>query len=120
MVHLVRSLCAHSSVRSHGPNFLRPMLAGYIEPSQLKQKFRQRRFSAKIRLGKVPNPFTHRQVYRNGWTSLSSADEVRSATEILEEHNFLRAVETPPPSIVGGRPTTLYAINPRLKVKGVR
>lgn len=64
----------------------------------------------KITGGRLPNPFTGRDVYNNGWSGLSTPEDVEKAAEILEEAFWIRSktVQT------GGRPKVQYRINPKL------
>jgi hypothetical protein len=62
----------------------------------------------RIRRGEVPNPFTLRDVYLKGWTRLSDAEKARAAASLLEDLDWLRSE----PLQTGGRPKTLYWINP--------
>jgi len=57
--------------------------------------------------------FTLRDVYQNDWRALETPDAVRSALTILENAGWVRPLllETKP---TGGRPSELYAINPRV------
>jgi putative DNA primase/helicase len=55
--------------------------------------------------------FTVREVYRNGWTGLDSAEMVHDALEILDDAHWVRPVAAK----TNGRPSEAYAINPRLK-----
>jgi hypothetical protein len=62
--------------------------------------------------GRLPSPFTARDVYRNAWTGLTEPRVVQGALEGLAALGWLRseAVRTP----AGGRPTVRFRINPRL------
>jgi putative DNA primase/helicase len=66
---------------------------------------------AKLRKGAVGagGPFRLRDVYRQGWTMLASLQQAERAAEMLADLDYLRAdrVET------GGRPTTVYQVNPK-------
>jgi putative DNA primase/helicase len=57
--------------------------------------------------------FTVRDVYRNEWQGLSTVEAVRQVLPILEDANWIRPV-LPEPKAGGGRPTELYALNPRI------
>lgn len=61
--------------------------------------------------GEVPEIFTARDVYRNGWRGLSEPDEVKKALEVLEAHHYLRSCELS----TGGRSSLEYHLNPRAK-----
>ena len=68
--------------------------------------------AAQLTHGRLPSPFTARDVYRNEWTGLTEPRVVQGALEGLAELGWLRpeAVRTP----AGGRPTVRFRINPRL------
>ncbi len=65
----------------------------------------------KIQGGRLPNPFTAREVYNNGWSGLSTPEDVEKAVEILEEAFWVKSKKTQ----TGGRPKFQYWINPKLK-----
>jgi putative DNA primase/helicase len=66
----------------------------------------------KIRGGKVPNPFTARQIYRNQWTGLSELDDIDRAVDLLEELNWLKIEAITHQQ--GGRPTKTLSHQPEL------
>jgi len=55
--------------------------------------------------------FTVRDVYRNDWSRLDTPERVRTALEILKDAGWVRQIESERPT---GRPSEVYAINPRL------
>ena len=55
--------------------------------------------------------FSVRDVYANDWSGLGTPDEVRAAVRVLEEAGWARAVQHKPET---GRPSEVYAINPRI------
>jgi putative DNA primase/helicase len=55
--------------------------------------------------------FTVREVYRSDWKGLDGPETVREALEILTDANWVRPVSAK----ANGRPSEVYAINPRLK-----
>jgi hypothetical protein len=55
--------------------------------------------------------FTLRDVYGNHWSGLSTPEEARPAVQILESYGWLRKE---PADRTKGRPSELYAINPRI------
>jgi hypothetical protein len=59
--------------------------------------------------------FTARDVYQNDWSGLGTADEVRAALRLLEDAGWVRLEK---PRSETGRPSEVYAINP--KIGGVR
>ena len=72
------------------------------------------RLAERIKSGRVPSPFTVRQVAQNDWSGLNSAEQVERAVGKLEQLNWLRGVEV----ATGGRPKTEYHINPLVERKG--
>ena len=56
--------------------------------------------------------FALRDVYRNGWTGLTTPEEARAALRLLEEAGWIRREGNDPGP---GRPSENYSINPRLK-----
>lgn len=55
--------------------------------------------------------FTIRDVYSNDWSGLGTPDEVRAAVRVLEDAGWVRAEPHKPET---GRPSEVYAINPRI------
>lgn len=69
----------------------------------------------RIRVGKLPDPFTAKDVYKNGWHMLKGRVEVEAACAVLEEEYWLYKEHTKPPRKQGGRPPLeRYLINPAL------
>lgn len=63
---------------------------------------------AKIKAGKVPNPFSARDdIYEKKWAGLNTA-ETHEAISILIEHGYLYTEEV----LTSGRPRRVYFINP--------
>ena len=61
----------------------------------------------RIRKGDLPASFSSRDVWRPGWTMLSSRTQVSGALQLLVDYGWLREehIET------GGRPATVYHLN---------
>lgn len=70
-----------------------------------------RSLAKRIKEGVLPSGFTLRDVYRAGWSGLSERDEAQAAVDLLIDLNWLRPLELK----TGGRPQTVYRINPKLK-----
>jgi hypothetical protein len=68
--------------------------------------------AARLTRGRLPSPFTARDVYRNEWTGLAEPRVVQGALACLEELGWLRSEAIRAPD--GGRPTVRFRINPRL------
>ena len=66
-----------------------------------------------IQAGDLTSPFALRDVYRPGWSSVSTRDAAAAAIGVLLDLTWLRAegIKTGP---AGGRPTACYHINPKL------
>jgi putative DNA primase/helicase len=68
--------------------------------------------AAQLTHGRLPSPFTARDVYRNAWTGLTEPRVVQGALEGLAELGWIRAKAVRARD--GGRPTVRFRINPRL------
>jgi putative DNA primase/helicase len=66
----------------------------------------------KIKDGKLPNPFTSREIYNSGWADLSNPEDVMHALEVLEDAGWVELFETK--NLTGGRPKVLCYINPKI------
>jgi hypothetical protein len=62
--------------------------------------------------GKLDEGFTVRDLVRKQWTGITTTLQAETALAILEEHGWVQGMETTNPI---GRPTTRYAINPRVR-----
>jgi hypothetical protein len=69
-----------------------------------------------IRDGDLSDTFTARDVYRKQWSGLSTAKEVIEPLNLLEDYGWLRSV-TIKSQLDGGRPTTTYILNPKVRAK---
>jgi hypothetical protein len=67
----------------------------------------------RIKRGDLKSPFKVRDVYRNGWSGLSTRESTQHAVDILCEHRWIKAEEAGSDS-KGGRPTIQYQINPKV------
>lgn len=68
----------------------------------------------KISSGSIKDGFTLRDVYRNGWSLLSSPKDVAEAVEVLLDHGWLQSYTDKIPGM-DGRPTIRFIINPLLR-----
>lgn len=66
-----------------------------------------------VEQGDLPDPFTARDVYRKHWAGLTLPKEVAAPLELLVDLQWIRplVIQT------GGRSTTHYQINPKVRVK---
>ncbi|MBC7835119.1 MAG: DUF3987 domain-containing protein [Phycisphaerales bacterium] len=65
---------------------------------------------ARVRCGDIADGFAPREVYRKGWSGLSSREEVKGAVELLMDLGWLEEERAPTP----GRTGTTYRINPKI------
>jgi putative DNA primase/helicase len=68
---------------------------------------------SRIRKGDLADDFSARDVYRRGWSNLSDRDHVQAGLDLLCDLDWIAPVDKR--SHAGGRPTTYYHINPRVK-----
>jgi hypothetical protein len=89
-------------LEEHALRIYQSAVDGDIEPAQqLAERIKQ----------SVPNPFTVRLVVKKGWSGLDTSESVEQAIAVLEDHGWLvREEKGSGPE--GGRPTTLFHINP--------
>jgi putative DNA primase/helicase len=64
----------------------------------------------RIRKGDLPGEFPARDIYRNGWAQLSDLEQVADALRLLIDYDWLREIKR---TDTGGKPATLYQVNPR-------
>jgi putative DNA primase/helicase len=64
----------------------------------------------RIMAGEIASPFCTRDVYRNHWTGLATPAEADGGIRVLSDYEWIR----PERVTTGGRPTTIYHINPRV------
>ena len=68
----------------------------------------------KIKSGALKDKFTARDIYRNQWAGLTSANETAEPLSLLEDFGWIRSV-TVKSAPNGGRPSVHYLINPKMK-----
>jgi hypothetical protein len=67
-----------------------------------------------VRKGKLEDGFTVRDVLRKCWHGLTEGADIEAALSGLEEDGWLRGAFVSG-GLSGGRPTTRYWINPRVR-----
>jgi putative DNA primase/helicase len=67
---------------------------------------------AKLRTGKLKTTFKTRDVYRAGWSGLSSPDEAWPAIHLLRDYGYLFEVEE---KDTGGRPSQTFKAHPSIR-----
>ena len=68
----------------------------------------------KIKAGKLDDNFSARDVYLKGWSHLPTPEGTHAALRLLMDLDYLCRIDRPT-SVVGGRPTHVYRINPRIR-----
>jgi hypothetical protein len=63
--------------------------------------------------GKLDDKFTARDVWKKGWSGITSTADAEAALSVLEAHDWVAGVQTIDQP---GRPTTRYLINPKTRV----
>jgi hypothetical protein len=66
-----------------------------------------------IEAGDVTHGVRTRDIWRKGWQSLATANDLREAVEVLEEHGWVRRKTVKPAG--GGRPSEQLHIHPALR-----
>jgi hypothetical protein len=69
----------------------------------------------RIKSSEIHDGFTVRDVYRKGWSLLSSPKEATEATEQLCDLGWLRSVKDERKNLHEGKPATRYFMHPSLK-----
>jgi putative DNA primase/helicase len=67
--------------------------------------------AAKIKGGELKDDFSSRDVWRPGWSMLTDVGEVQKGLDLLVDLDWLDVRQ----EHTGGRPRTIYSINPRLQ-----
>jgi len=90
--------------------YLEPHAKRVYEPIVSPGRQAAARLAKKIASGQLTSPFTEREVLRKGWTGLTKRQDVRAGLDQLEGLHWLRREGLR--NSDGGRPTTLYHVNP--------
>ena len=72
-----------------------------------------RELARHVQNGDLGCRFTTREVYFKGWSGLGDPDCARSALQLLEDAEWIRR-EAVVPSPAGGRPSEVWAVNPKV------
>lgn len=68
----------------------------------------------KIKLGKIKPAFRVRDIYRNGWSGLTTPEETRAALRMLLDYGYVREVETEPDR-TGGRASETFQAHQNIR-----
>lgn len=66
-----------------------------------------------IRRGAIQDGCKPKDIYRNHWARLATADEVKAGLEVLTEYDWLTVTRS---DTTGGRPAEVIRLNPAIKV----
>jgi putative DNA primase/helicase len=67
---------------------------------------------AKIKSGKLSESFKARDIYRNGWSGLTTHEETWPAIRLLTEYGYLTEAED---KETGGRPSQTFIVHPSIR-----
>jgi hypothetical protein len=90
---------------SHAMRLYHPAI---IAPTLAAQNFLDR-----IEAADVKHKMKTRDVWKKGWQSLTTPDELAQAIDTLEAHGWIRRAQVKPPG--GGRPSEILHIHPTLR-----
>jgi hypothetical protein len=79
----------------------------------LAQTSAARTLARHIANGRLPDPFTAREIAHKGWAGLDSPQRIEAAVSVLEEFGHVIGIESPATE-KGGRPTIRYRVNPSI------
>lgn len=68
---------------------------------------------AKLKNGKLPTKFTARDVYRPGWSGLTTAEEAHAALRVLIDYKHIREINAEANEV--GRPSKEYEAHPAVR-----
>jgi putative DNA primase/helicase len=103
LIALERAIAWAEYLESHARRVYAPALAPDVDAALALAK--------RIQAGDVGETFRLRDIYRNGWSGLSTKDQAAAAVAVLCDFDWLheRVKDT------GGRPTNEYICNPSLR-----
>jgi hypothetical protein len=100
-----RAIAWAGYLESHARRIYAPAVSGDMDAARL--------LADKVMEGALDRRFGLRDVYRNGWTGLSSVESAQSAVRVLVEFDWLREFREETP----GRTATVYMVNPAVKIR---
>jgi putative DNA primase/helicase len=103
LLPLERAISWAEYLESHARRIYAPAISPDMDAARL--------LARRIRRGELGDSFNLRSIYNNGWSGLSTRDEVAAAVAVLTDHDWLRTVEEP----TAGRTRTIYQINPAIR-----
>ncbi len=100
MLALERAIGWAEYLETHARRIYVPALLPDMDAARLLAK--------RIKANDLGAKFGLRDIYNNGWSGLSTREDVARAVEVLIDHDWLREME----ELTAGRPRTIYLINP--------
>jgi hypothetical protein len=92
--------------------FLESHIKRIYGASSFSERSAAKAILARIRKGELVGPFSLRDIQRHDWSGLTVHDHVQAGLELLVDFGHL-TIQPVPSKPIGGRPTTVYLINPR-------
>lgn len=102
LLALERALAWAEYLETHARRLYAPAISPDIDAA--------RALAARVQAGEIGQGFKVRDVYKAGWSGLATKEDAIAAVSVLEDFEWLRGEEQRSPD--GGRPTTVYRINP--------
>ena len=99
---LERAIAWAEYLETHARRIYAPAISPDMDAARMLTK--------RLKAGDIGSAFTLRDVYNNGWSGLSSRDEVAAAVAVLIDHDWLQSFD----EATAGRTRTVYRINPVL------
>lgn len=100
LIALERAIAWTEYLESHARRIYAPAISPDVDAARL--------LAAKVTRGDIPERFALRDIYRQGWSGLSSVESATAAVSVLEDFGWLRANQEQTP----GRRRTVYSVNP--------
>lgn len=102
LLPLERAIAWAEYLEAHARRIYAPAISPDMDAARL--------LSRRIRRGGIGESFALRDVYNNGWSGLSTRDDVAKAVTVLIDYDWLRSFEEP----TSGRTRTIYRVNPAI------
>ena len=102
--NLILAIAQAEYFESHARRMYGLVLGGLTSSTKL---------ASRILLGDLVDGFSIRDVYRNGWSQLSTSEAAEEACNVLIEKKWLKQERTTM-GAQGGRPSVVYRINPKV------
>lgn len=102
LIALERAIAWAEYLETHARRIYAPAISPDVDAARL--------LAAKIKAGSVGKQFVLRDVYRNGWSGLSTVEAALAAVHVLEDYDWLR----PSQEQTSGRSRVVYNVHPSL------